>query len=428
MWYGDRYDLSFPKSWQVQLARMRGGPDIGDEGIRAALARPIGSPPLRELARGRRDAVILVDDLTRPTPAYRTVPYLLEELAAAGLGDDRVRIVIGLGCHRALTRDDMMKKLGADLVERLHVVNHNTHDNLEFIGVSSHGVPVWVNRYFAQADLKIAAGMITPRGPFFGGGSKLVMPGVSGYQTIYSDHARCPPVKFRRHLDEVSEMVGLDFIANPLLSEELGIMAMVTGDPKAAFRRGVEIGERLYATDVPESVDVVVCNAWPKDTEGTMAGLSLQVLRQCIGRALKKGGSLVITTAASEGLCAHKLLGPGTRLRLQRLANPRADTNRVDILVSPNLHREDVRLLYGEKVRFCKTWPEALARLESKHHRTARVCVFPTGGIQYGIPPRERLIHKLLRAPRTLETMLRGRSDGRQSRPVTASPRREVAQ
>jgi lactate racemase len=184
MWYGDRVDLSFPESWQVQVAHMRGGPDIGEDGIRAAFATPVGSPPLRELARGRRDATILFDDLSRPTPAYRIVPYLLEELAAAGLGDDQVRIVFGLGCHRALTRDDMIKKLGADLVQRLHVTNHNTHDNLEFIGVSSHGVPVWVNRDFARADCRIAAGMIAPHGPFFGGGAKLVMPGVSGYQTV----------------------------------------------------------------------------------------------------------------------------------------------------------------------------------------------------------------------------------------------------
>ena len=77
MWYGGTFEMTFPESWQVQVAQMRGGPEIGDAGIRAAFAAPVGSPPLREIASGRDNAAILIDDLTRPTPAYRTVPYIL---------------------------------------------------------------------------------------------------------------------------------------------------------------------------------------------------------------------------------------------------------------------------------------------------------------------------------------------------------------
>ena len=142
MWYGDTFEMTFPDTWEVTVAEMRGGPDIGDEGIRQALADPIGAPPLRDLARGRRDAAILIDDLTRPTPTWRTVPYLLEELAAAGIDEERVCIVCAVAAHRPMTRPDMIKKLGLDLVERLHVVNHNAQDNLEFYGHSSQGIPI----------------------------------------------------------------------------------------------------------------------------------------------------------------------------------------------------------------------------------------------------------------------------------------------
>ena len=383
IWYGDRFEFTFPDSWQVIAAHMRGGPDIGDAGIRRAFAHPIGSPPLRELARGRRDAAILIDDLTRPTPAYRTIPYVLEELAAAGLSDDRVRIVCALACHRAMTRDDFIKKLGLDLVERLHVVNHNAHDNLEFYGLTSQGVPLWVNRDFALADVKIAAGMITPRGPFFGGGCKLLLPGACGWQTIFADHSRIGSDVFRAHAAEVARMVGLEFIANPLLNEQLEIMAMVAGDPEAAYWHGVEIGKELYHTEVPEAVDVVICNAWPKDSEGTQSAMALVPLHGAYGKLLKEGSTVVIATASPEGLGYHSLMGPGTQLRLKQLADQAGKLQWAGILFSPNLHAEDVRAMYGDAVAFCKTWEQVLAILEARHGASARVCVFPTGAMQY---------------------------------------------
>jgi nickel-dependent lactate racemase len=383
IWYGDRFEFTFPDSWEVIEAHMRGGPDIGDEGIRQAFADPIGSPPLRELARGRRDAAILIDDLTRPTPAYRTVPYILQELAAAGLGDDQVRIVCALACHRAMTRDDFIKKLGLDLVERLHIVNHNAHDNLEFYGLTSQGVPLWVNRDFALADLKIAAGMITPRGPFFGGGCKLLLPGACGWQTIYADHSRITADIFRAHAAEVARMVGLEFIVNPMLNEKREIMAIVTGDPEEAYWHGVEIGKELYLTEVPEAADVVICNAWPKDSEGTQSAMALVPLHSAYGKVLKEGSTVVIATASPEGLGYHSLMGPGTQLRLKQLADQEGRLSWAGIVFSPNLHREDVRVMYGDAVRFCKTWPEVLAILESKYGSSARVCVFPTGAMQY---------------------------------------------
>jgi nickel-dependent lactate racemase len=383
MWYGDRFEFTFPDAWEIRVARMRGGPEIGEAGIRHAFAHPIGSPPLREMARGRRDAAILIDDLTRPTPAYRTLPYILEELAAAGLGDDQVKIVCALACHRAMTRGDFLKKVGLDLVQRLQIVNHNAHDNLEFYGLTSQGVPVWVNRDFAHADVKIAAGMITPRGPFFGGGCKLLLPGACGWQTIYADHSRVKPQVFRAHAAEVARMVGLEYIANPLLNEQLEIMAMITGDPEEAYWHGVEIGKELYRTEIPEQVDVVVCNAWPKDAEGTQSAMALVPLHGAFDRLLKNESTVVIATASPEGLGYHSLMGPGTQLRLQQLAAQEGKVHWAGILFSPNLHPVDARAMYGERIQFCQTWSEVRMILEEKHGAAARVCVFPAGAMQY---------------------------------------------
>jgi hypothetical protein len=251
--------------------------------------------------------------------------------------------------------------------------------------------------------------MISPRGSFFGGGAKLLFPGACGYETIYADHSRVPPSQFRAHAAEAAQRVGLDFIANPLLNPERGIMAMVTGDPEQAYWRGVEMAKKLYATRVPAAADVVVCNAWPKDSEGTQSAAAMLPLHKARGRALRAGGTLVIATASSEGLGHHSLLGPGTELRRRMLDNPRSKVHWADVVYSPNLSHEDVRGLYGDRAAFCQSWPEVIALLEKKHGRSARVTVFPCGALQEGVPVRKSLRSRLRRAARHMSRrLLRG--------------------
>jgi nickel-dependent lactate racemase len=391
MWYENtKFELRFPEGWDVTVADMVGGPDLGDAGIRKALAEPIGAPPLREVAKGRRDAAILVDDLTRPTPAYRVLPYILEELAAAGLGDDKVRIICAIAAHRSMTRPDLVKKIGEGLVDRLEVINHNAHDNLEFYGHSSQGIPIWVNRSFARADLKIAAGMITPRGSFFGGGAKLLLPGACSRQTIYLNHSYCPPEVFREHIEEVAGMVGLEYIVNPLLNAEGEIMAMVAGETTAAYNQGVEIGKALYRTIVPTGMDVLVCNAWPKDTEGTQAGMGHVPLYSAPREVMAGVRTVVLSAACPEGLGFHSVMGPGTLFKERGRRSGTGGTDREApkvrrVIFSPNLNKYDVAAQFGQDAIHCKTWDEVLAILTKEHGESAKVGVFPCGAIQYGV-------------------------------------------
>lgn len=377
-WYGEtKFELTFPHNWRVTVAEMKGGADIGEAGIRAAFADPIGSPPLRELAKGRRSAAILVDDLSRPTPAYRLLPYVLEELAAADIGEDQIRIIGAVAAHRPMTRDDFIKKVGLEIVERLYVTNHNAYDNLDFLGHSSRGIPIFINRDFMACEVRLALGMITPRGPFFGGGAKLLLPGAAGHTTILANH-RYVHDGFREHLDEVARLAGLNFIVNPLLNPELEIMALVTGDPVAAYWHGVEIGQDLYATPFPQDVDVAVFNAFPKDTELLQAGMALVPLRGDRGDQLKEGATVVIASASPEGLGWHTVFGPGTALGSHLPAPPWKM-----VLFSPGVNRYDVRARFGETVHFCKTWPEVIAELGRSYGDDCHVAVFPCGAIQY---------------------------------------------
>jgi nickel-dependent lactate racemase len=376
-WYGKApLAMEFPENWEVKVCAMKGGRDIGDAGIRRGLAQSIGAPPLREYARGKDSAAILVDDLSRPTPAFRLLPYVLEELEAAGIAEDRVKIICALAAHRPMTRDDFIKKVGLELVERLQVLNHNAYENLEFIGYSSRGIPIWLNRDLTSCQVRIALGMITPRGGMFGGGAKLLIPGACGQQTILLNH-RHVHENFRQHLSEVARMAGVGYIVNPLLNQDLEIMGLVAGDTDAAFEKGCELGRELYATQVPDEIDIGVFNAFPKDTELCQAGLALVPLSGTRKKPLKEDSTVVICSACPEGLGWHSVLGPGTALR----GKPGRRSHRT-ILFSPGINHWDCKSLFGEETIFCKTWPEVIAQLQQHHGAGARVAVFPAGALQ----------------------------------------------
>ncbi len=378
-WYDTRtFDLTFPDSWDITVADMAGGHDIGDDGIREAFETPIGVPPLRELASGRKSAAILIDDLSRPTPSFRLIPYLLEELAAAGIAEDNVRVIAAVAAHRPLTRDDLLKKVGSDIVERLYVTNHNAYENLNFLGHSSRGVPIFVNREFMACEVRIALGMLTPRGGFFGGGSKLLLPGAAGHVTITANH-RYVHDGFREHLDEVARMAGLDFIVNPILNPELDVIGLVTGHPEAAYREGVEIAKRLYLTQSPGEIDVGVFNAFPKDTELTQAGMAMVPLSTTRKKIMKDDATAVIASACPEGLGWHSVLGPGTALG-GRPGTPRWGGG---VIFSPGCNRWDCKARFGDAWDFCKTWPEVIDLLKRKQGDSCRAAVFPCASMQY---------------------------------------------
>ena len=376
-WYGKApFKMEFPDHWEVEVHHMRGGPDIGDAGIRQALQEAIGAPPLREFARGRSSAAILVDDLSRPTPAFRLLPYVLEELAAAGIEADAVKIICALAAHRPMTRDDLVKKVGLDIVDTMQVLNHNAYENLEFLGYSSRGIPIWVNRDMTSCEVRIALGMITPRGGMFGGGAKLLIPGACGQQTIMLNH-RHVHENFRAHLSEVAKMAGVTYIVNPLLNENLEISGLVAGDTDAAFARGCELGREQYATQVPDAFDIGVFSAFPKDTELCQAGLAMTPLSGTKKTPFNENSTTVMCSASPEGLGWHSVLGPGTALRGK--AGPPA---RRTILFSPGINKWDAASLFGKGVIFCKTWQAVLSELENYHGTDAKVSVFPAGALQ----------------------------------------------
>jgi nickel-dependent lactate racemase len=157
-------ELPFPEGWEVEVCNFSGHdrPAMNGDQIRAAVAAPVGMPPLKEFARGRKEAVVIFDDITRPLRAAKIVPYVLEELAEAGIQDQRIRFIAAVGTHGPMDRMALAKKLGEATLARFAVYNHNAHDNCTYVGTTSRGTKLLVNAEVMRCDLKIAIGGVTP--------------------------------------------------------------------------------------------------------------------------------------------------------------------------------------------------------------------------------------------------------------------------
>ena len=177
-WFGDvDRTLTFPAGWDVHVCACEDAPALSSAEITAAFDSPIGTPRIRDAAKGKASAAIVVDDLSRPTPAADMLPHVLEELAAAGVPKTETVIVVGGGTHRPLTEEEMVKKVGADVAAAYATTSHDfMAGDLVAYGSLEDGTPVYINRIVAEAEFKICVGGIYPHPSVgFGGGAKLIV-------------------------------------------------------------------------------------------------------------------------------------------------------------------------------------------------------------------------------------------------------------
>lgn len=218
-----------------------------------------------------------------------------------------------------------------------------------------------------------------------------MLPGVCGRETVAANHNYCPGRAFVAHTQEVGRMARLDFIVNPLLNADLEIMALVAGEPVAAFECGCDLGRDLYGTVVPEGNDIAVCNAWPKDNDAHQISLARVPLYGTRRQALNPGGTVVTVSACPEGAGYHLVMGPGTFFRRRTgrqvgaalTGSTAQEVQARNILFAPGVNAREVRLLYGDQYMHCRTWAEVVAALVAHHGATARVVVFPCGALQH---------------------------------------------
>ncbi len=401
-WFRPReVTFTLPDAWTVTEHNITGydKKPLNKADIERGISSPIGMPPLRELAKGRKEVVILFDDMTRCTQTSEVLPIILSELAQAGITDNHIRFIAAVANHQALTRVEMVKKLGEDIVARFPVYNHCPFLNCKEIGKTSYGTKVEVNSEVMNCDLKIAIGQVVPH-PIFGlsGGSKIIMPGVSSYQSVRAHHGlshqqwrqqkmlsgllssdEIDDNPFRDEAMEIARMAGLDMIVNTIIDRLGRSVAIFAGALKPAYTAAVTAAKQHYLVENTADNDIIILNNFVKASEFVIP-LSTGA------RALKKtGGSVVLVNHSPGGQVIHYLVDDfGTTI---------AGDLFMPITLAPNLKKVIIYNKYPEgrllrrfdnleRVVFTSKWSEVMAVLRKYHENTAKVTVYPNADTQ----------------------------------------------
>ena len=402
-WYGDEeLTLNFPMGWEVEMLGPRDAPVLSDAQIERAFAEPIGTPRISELAKGKKSAAIVVDDLSRPTPAATVIPFLLRELTAAGIPKSETRFVVGGGSHRPLTDEEVAKKIGADVAAEYEATSHDfMSGTLRALGSLENGMPIYINRVVADADFKICLGGIYPHGAVgFGGGAKLVVPGIAGFATMFYFHSFSPSrghavierkgsePDHRDFAEAVAGVLGLDSIVNVVLNRRREICGLFVGDFVQAHRKGAHFALDTYGTEIPEAsrkeTDLVVLNCYPLDSDPIQTGKALWATRY-----FEKAYQMALNPA-SDGICYHGLFDQVDYARFlrEREGKPQPQLPTPQLGSREQLHVWSEHFLVDD---FYKKHPGALLfrHLEQliqlfaeKLPAHAKVAVFPSAGIQ----------------------------------------------
>ena len=278
-WYGDQpFGLEFPEGWEVTTYWPDTPPPLRDDQIARALERPVGQPPIRALAHGSTRPLVIVDDLTRPTPAGRLLPFVLRHLADAGISAESVRVLLATGTHGPPpSTAAVARKLGPEAASACRLLVHDHgHDAVE-VGRTSFGTPVLVNREVVTSDLVIGIGGVYPQhSTGFGGGSKLAL-GVLGKRSIVALHYGHPSMEssyevhndFRRDLDEVAALIGLRTSISVHVDADRQVVRVVSGDHRRYYEAAVAFSRNRYRAPLPGHADLVVSNAYPIDVSLT---------------------------------------------------------------------------------------------------------------------------------------------------------------
>jgi nickel-dependent lactate racemase len=417
-------EIELPDEWDVRIQNMNGHarPAVTDDQITGCLRKPLGTLPLGELAKGKKEVVIIFDDYTRGMKWHDIAQLVLAELHSAGIGDHQIRFMCALGTHGSANRTQMVQKLGEEIVSRYPVYNHNAFsmDNVHLGRTKTWDIDVNVNPEVMACDLKLALGAVTPH-PIngFGGGSKIVLPGICAYQTVVDHHLKSFKIAFdamnkaaesgtaskiglgiydpkeRPAIDvddEAAALVGLDFTINVVANGRGQAVGIWGGDVGEVFVEALTDGKKNYATEPAEDADIVIANAFYKVNEPMIALLPM-------GPTLKKsGGTGVLVSNMPEGLTMHYFQGlwglsPAGRAPHSNAVNLSKNIEQLLIYNEYPHPGSEWWIEPKEKISRYTNWNQIVTRLKELHPGSPTVAVYPNADFQFLSPDAGKYMH-----------------------------------
>lgn len=288
--------------------------------IRKALQNSIGCDSLSEIARKKGGkAVIVINDITRPTPSCKLVPPLLDELNKGGIKDNDICIIVATGSHRGNTIKELEQMLSLEVIKRVHVINHDfsNQEMLKYIGKTKRGVPIELNRVFCEADIKILTGTISPhQSAGFSGGRKSVLPGIAGSKALMIHHSyplrlkgpamgRIERNPFSEEAIEAARTVGVDFILNVVQNNQKEIVKTVAGNLIEAWLEGIKWARKIHEvviSDIKPEVVISSPGGFPRDIDLYQTQKSVSPVEAIV----KRGGTIIIPSECAKGIGGGK--------------------------------------------------------------------------------------------------------------------------
>jgi len=279
--------------------------------IERALNEPIGTKRLIETAKKGDKTAIVVNDQTRATPSHLMIPPILDELNKAGVKDEDITLIFGCGTHRPVTTEEMKTLVGEEVLQRVKTVSHDCKaKDLTYLSRTKYGTKVYVNKIFAEADLRILTGEIGLHYyAGYGGGRKSILPAVTGEETIQHNHAMILHPKARTgilednpvHEDmvEAAELAKPNFIVNIVTNSKRELVRAFAGDLHQAFYEGVKLVDEMYKVPIEKRAEVVIVSSGghPHDIDLYQAHKGIDNALE----AVKRGGVIICVAECPEG-------------------------------------------------------------------------------------------------------------------------------
>ena len=280
--------------------------------VERALKEPIGTKKLSEIAKPEHKVAIVVDDATRQAPSDMMLLPVLAELNAAGVQDENITVIFGCGTHRAVTTEEANRLLGEEVLKRVKTVSHDCKArDLVYVGTTkTRGNKVYLNRAFAEADVKVLVGDVDFHYyAGYGGGRKSVLPAVAGEETIKHNHALLLHANARtgvlagnplhEDMTEAARLAKVDFIVNVVANSKGKIVKAFAGDLEQAFLEAVKAVDAMYRVTVNRRADIVVASAggYPGDIDLFQAYKALDNALEVV----KRGGVVILVAECPEG-------------------------------------------------------------------------------------------------------------------------------
>ncbi len=310
---GQAVSFELPADWKLlAMAEPREGkpPASLEAMVVTALRNPVGMPPLSGiLHRPNKRVAILSDDQARPTPVGAVLLPLLAELNRLGVQDEDLDVVIARGTHRMPSEADLQKKLGPEVLQRLRVSIHDPDAaDLVHIGTTSRGTPMWINKIVAEAGLKIGIGVCNPHYfAGYSGGAKIVLPGVSGRETVKANHVwirdpNCAEGKMEGNpiwedVLEMARVVGLDMKIDLVMNPAMQVYKVAAGEMEKAQKEAVKGIIELYGVPVPKMANVTITSSYPLEADLIQSGKAVS-LADCV---TAPGGTIIVLSGCYDG-------------------------------------------------------------------------------------------------------------------------------